>query len=320
MRRRPRPRNSNTGCEERSLRPARALLCGALVVGALDAIDAIVFFGLRGASPTRIFQSVAGGLLGRSTYRGGVATALLGVLLHFCVALSIVAVYFVASKRVRVLTRHPVRCGLVYGLLAHLVMSFVVVPLSAAGKAPFSLPVMLNGLIGHAFLVGLPSALFARAATVPKVSIEALQPRINYAACVWALVFAAPHLWWTLGISIAFAGGEASYRSFMSSLWRYLFDVVVVLLSFTAAVVALALVRPWGSRIPRWIPRAAAWIASAMLTLRGVAGLVVDGSSDLIWWPTFLTGGVLFGSVAWVARTPARLSADDCGIESGTGS
>jgi hypothetical protein len=40
-----------------------------------------------------------------------------------------------------------------------------------------------------------------------------------------------------------------------------------------------------------------------MLTLRGVAGLIVDGSSDPVWWPIFLTGGVLFGGVAWLARS-----------------
>jgi len=32
---------------------ARAILYGALVVGVLDGIDAIVFFGLRGVSPIR---------------------------------------------------------------------------------------------------------------------------------------------------------------------------------------------------------------------------------------------------------------------------
>jgi len=49
--------------------------------------------------------------------------------------------------------------------------------------------------------------------------------------------------------------------------------------------------------------RTAAWIACGMLSLRGVAGMVVDGSSDLIWWPTFLTGGLLFGAVAWSSRS-----------------
>jgi hypothetical protein len=78
-----------------------------------------------------------------------------------------------------------------------------------------------------------------------------------------------------------------------------------VALSVTAIVVALALLRPRNPIIPGWIPRTAAWIAFAMLTLRGVAGMVVDGSSDLVWWPIFLTGGVLFGGVAWIARTSA---------------
>jgi hypothetical protein len=44
-------------------------------------------------------------------------------------------------------------------------MYYVVVPLSAAGNPPPTLPVMLNGVLGHALGVGLPSALFARAAS-----------------------------------------------------------------------------------------------------------------------------------------------------------
>ena len=123
---------------------------------------------------------------------------------------------------------------------------------------------------------------------------------INYAACLWALLFAAPHVWWALGISTGFPGGEGSYRFFMSSGWRYAFDLVVVALCIVAVSVALALVRPRG-----WVPRLAAWIACTMLTLRGVGGLVVDGAADPVWWPIFLTGGLLFGAVACVARTPA---------------
>jgi len=32
--------------------------------------------------------------------------------------------------------------------------------------------------------------------------------------------------------------------------------------------------------------------------------MVIDGTSDPIWWPTFLIGGILLGSVAWLARSP----------------
>ena len=130
-----------------------------------------------------------------------------------------------------------------------------------------------------------------------------LQPRrwINYAACLWALAFAAPHTWWALGFEAGFPGGPTSYHRFMTG-WRCLFDVFVILLSLTAMLLALAFVRPWGKAIPRWILRTATWIACGMLTLRGVAGFIHDGASDLVWNPTFLAGGILFGCVAWSAR------------------
>ena len=45
----------------------RIVLCtlaGGLTVGTLDGLDAIVFFGSRGAIPHRIFQRIASGLIG----------------------------------------------------------------------------------------------------------------------------------------------------------------------------------------------------------------------------------------------------------------
>ena len=152
------------------LSPGRAILYGTIVVGALDAIDAIVFFGLRGVRPIRILHSIAAGLLGRSAFQGGLVTALLGPFLHFFIALTIVSVFYLASTRVRALTRHAVICGLLYGVVAYAVMNLMVVPLSAAGRPTFPLPVLVNGLLIHAFGVGLPSALFARAASTERSS------------------------------------------------------------------------------------------------------------------------------------------------------
>jgi hypothetical protein len=145
--------------------PRRALALGTLVVGTLDILDALIFFGLRGAKPIRIFQSIAAGLLGRDAAReGGLATALLGGVLHFFIAFVIVALYFLASRRAPVLIRRPVALGISYGIVVYFVMNYVVIPLSAAGQGAFSMPVFLNGILIHAFGVGLPAALFARAA------------------------------------------------------------------------------------------------------------------------------------------------------------
>jgi hypothetical protein len=145
----------------------QAVLYGTLVVGTLDALDAIVFFGVRsGAQPIRIFQSIAFGLIGPAARTGGLKTAALGVFLHYFIAFGIVLTYFLVSRRVRLLTRHPVVCGLLYGIAAYAVMNLVVLPLSKVGGPSMpALPVLANGLLIHMFGVGLPSALFARAAS-----------------------------------------------------------------------------------------------------------------------------------------------------------
>jgi len=144
--------------------PARALLLGGLTVGVLDGLDALVFFGLRGVTPVRLFQGIASGLLGRSAFSGGMPAALLGVLLHFFIAFAVVATYHVAARRLRELTVRPWIYGALYGVLVYLIMTFIVVPLSAIGLRLPSPGVLLNGLLIHVLGVGLPAALSARAA------------------------------------------------------------------------------------------------------------------------------------------------------------
>ena len=139
------------------------ILYGGLVVGILDGLFALIFYGLiLGAKPMRIFQSVASGLLGRASFEGGIPTFVLGILLHFVVASCIAAVYYLASLKLPVLIRRPVVCGLIYGMLAYLVMNYVVIPLSAIGYRPSSLRLFLPAFIAHALLVGLPIALLTR--------------------------------------------------------------------------------------------------------------------------------------------------------------
>ena len=57
---------------------------GSLVVGTVDAVDALVFFGLMGVVPHRTFQSIVAGLLGRSAFTGGPATLALRLETRSC--------------------------------------------------------------------------------------------------------------------------------------------------------------------------------------------------------------------------------------------
>ena len=150
------------------LSPSRAIALGTLLVGALDILDAFIFFGLRsGATPPRILQGIAAGVQGRTAaVAGGMTSAMLGLALHFFNAFIIFTAYFVASRRIRVLTERPVFCGILYGLVVYGVMNYVVIPLSAIGggwRVPAA-PALANGLLIHIFGVGLPTAFVSRAA------------------------------------------------------------------------------------------------------------------------------------------------------------
>jgi hypothetical protein len=140
------------------------ILYGGLTAGFLDAWDATLFFGSRGAPPDRIAQHVASGLLGPASFTSGAASIALGVVLHFCVALGIATTFYLFARQVPALVKHPVVSGLGFGVLAYEVMEHVVVPLSRVAKphpAPFSWAVWTNSVVGHAVLIGLPIALWA---------------------------------------------------------------------------------------------------------------------------------------------------------------
>ena len=138
----------------------RAIVWGGLIAGTFDLIYAFVWYGARGVSPLRIMQSIASGLLGKSAYEGGVATAALGGVLHFFILIVAAAVYYAASRRLALLTRQPVVCGLLFGFAIWIVMNLVVVPLSAfPHEVTHTLASALPHIIAHMVLVGLPIAL-----------------------------------------------------------------------------------------------------------------------------------------------------------------
>lgn len=149
------------------LTTSRALLYGTLTVGTLDILDAFLFwYFYRDVAPVRILHSIAAGLLGRASFEGGAATAALGLFLHYFISFMVVLTYILASRRLPSLVRRPFLYGPLYGLAVYGVMNYIVVPLSAAASSGSpAAPVLLNGLLIHAFGVGLPSALFARAAS-----------------------------------------------------------------------------------------------------------------------------------------------------------
>ena len=135
------------------------------------------------------------------------------------------------------------------------------------------------------------------------------------AAGAWTVLFAAPHVWWLLGVSAGFPGGADDHDAALDSAWFLLYDLFVLVLCAVGVLVALVTAGLLGRSVPRRLPRALAWLAAAVLTARGVAGLVADGRSDLVWWPTFLLGGVLYGLTAWSSTGAGRQREGDDGAD-----
>ncbi len=128
------------------------ILAGGGIAGTLDKIWGFISFGLK--SP----QAIAAGLIGPSAaFQGGIVTWMLGMLLHFFIAFTAAAIYCLVSRKLRFLVDHWVVCGLFFGIAVFLVMNLVVLPLSALHlTGPYQLRGLIQGLLGHMLIVGLP--------------------------------------------------------------------------------------------------------------------------------------------------------------------
>jgi uncharacterized membrane protein YagU involved in acid resistance len=138
------------------------IVAGGLTAGALDILDAFVFFGLRGVSPIAILQSIASGLLGRAAFQGGFRTAALGLALHFTIAIIVAGVFVVASRLWPALLARPFLWGALYGVAVFFTMRDIVLPLAGVRAGAFSWVVFLNGIAIHVLGIGVPIALIAR--------------------------------------------------------------------------------------------------------------------------------------------------------------
>ena len=145
----------------------RWVMLGGLGLATLDALFATQFWRVAAAMPwTRVFQSVAAGVLGlEASVAGGESTAWLGVGLHYGIAMCFVVFYTLVAARVGALVRRPLTFGTLYGLALYLVMNLVVIPFSAIGHLPKfdNVPWVASSIVMHA-VFGLICAFAARRA------------------------------------------------------------------------------------------------------------------------------------------------------------
>ena len=136
----------------------RTILTAGLVVGVLDISSAFIIWWQRGVGARRGLQGIAAGLLGASSFDGGLVTAGLGLALHFFVAFVVVTIFYLASRKIEFLAIHPVVSGVLYGIGVYIVMYWFVLP-AAFPTFRHRLGNDLLAVAIHISLIGLPGAL-----------------------------------------------------------------------------------------------------------------------------------------------------------------
>lgn len=140
------------------------VIVGGLMVGVLDGLDAVLFYGLADqVAPGVLFQNIARALIGPRAFEGGRPTVLLGLSLHFLIAFGAAAGYYAVARMLPAVLKRPLLSGTVYGVAWYAFMYRVVIPLSALPPRPPGIDwaAVIDEVLAHIFLVGVPVALLA---------------------------------------------------------------------------------------------------------------------------------------------------------------
>ena len=138
-----------------------AIFFAGLLAGVLDITAAFVTWVPQGVPAVRILQGIASGLLGPQAFHQGMAAALLGGAVHFLIAFSAAAVFYLASRKIDFMTRRPILSGVLYGVCVYLMMYWIVMPLSRF-HPPQTITRSIIAIITHMICVGLPISLMVR--------------------------------------------------------------------------------------------------------------------------------------------------------------
>jgi uncharacterized membrane protein YagU involved in acid resistance len=150
----------------------RTIMTGGLIIGTADAIVYHWFVSsvLSGYPLTSVYQYIASGLLGESAFAGGIATVLLGLVIHFLISFIVAGVFVLSAERIPLLRRYPIVGSLLYGFGVFIVINMIVSPLSATPPLPApTTPQLIVSILDHILVIGLPLGLLVRRATKTQI-------------------------------------------------------------------------------------------------------------------------------------------------------
>ncbi len=136
----------------------------------------------------------------------------------------------------------------------------------------------------------------------------------QYAAALWALVFALFHVVWAAGVQIGL--DEDLARAAFAHRWFLVYDLIVAAMCAFAVLVALALAQPHRRLVPRGLLAFSACTGTGLLLVRAGSSLIQNGyllvtgrfefQLIIVWEIWFYAGAILFGVSTWRYFVRAR--------------
>lgn len=147
-------------------------LKAGLLVGTLDIAAAFLYYFIKtGKNPLRVLTFIASGILGKAAYEGGNEIQLVGLVLHYIIAITFAFFFFWLFARINGLRKVSLLAGIVYGLFVWMVMNLVVVPLSNVTKQPFRWEGALINMLILIVCIGIPLSILAKGYYRKRVNI-----------------------------------------------------------------------------------------------------------------------------------------------------
>ena len=141
----------------------KVILLTGLFVGVTDILAATISSWIQsGNFPSKILHYIAGGALGlEKSMQGGPATALLGLLFHFFIAMSWTTFFFVIFPKLKFLHFNKYVVGFLYGWFVGAAMTFLILPLTPLPNNPFNFSKAIVGWSILGTVLGIPIAISA---------------------------------------------------------------------------------------------------------------------------------------------------------------
>jgi uncharacterized membrane protein YagU involved in acid resistance len=134
-----------------------AILLGGVIAATIDIGAACV---ISGRNPVFILQFIAGGLLAKASFGGGIPTVILGAVLQEAMGILIAAAYVPSARALPALSRRWAISGLIYGVIIFFVMNYAVLPLSAWKSVPHFTALKFSENMAAMLVFGLIVAYF----------------------------------------------------------------------------------------------------------------------------------------------------------------